>query len=221
MEYNEDLTSNKKSFVLGLDVSTKTIGIALFENTGKSGKLKLLHHVTPQVKPKPKSTMQTLFEKARIFEEEFLNKYLDLDIDKVIIEEPLVRSNNVNTVATLLRFNGMISRSVYEILGIVPDFISSYDARKYAFPELMGKRTKTKAGKPFTEAQIKKKDPVLFGSLPYDIDKKQVIFDKVSDLEPQVTWLYKKNRTLKNENFDMSDAYACCLGYMQKEGLWS
>ena len=164
--------------------------------------------------------MQTLFEKARIFEEEFLNKYLDLDIDRVIIEEPLVRSNNVNTVATLLRFNGMISRSVYDILGIVPDFISSYDARKYAFPDLMGKRVKTKAGKVFTEAQISKKDPVLFGSLPYDIDKKQIIFDKVSDLEPQVTWLYRKNRTLKNENFDMSDAYACCLGYMQKEGFW-
>ena len=220
MEYNEDSTSNKKRFVLGLDVSTKTIGIALFENDGNKGKLKLLHHVTPQVKPKPESAMQTLFEKARIFEEEFLNKYLDLDIDRVIIEEPLVRSNNVNTVATLLRFNGMISRSVYDILGIVPDFISSYAARKYAFPELMGKRTKTKAGKVFTESQLSKKEPVLFGSLPYDIDKKQVIFDKVSDLEPQVTWLYKKNRTLKNENFDMSDAYACCLGYMQREGFW-
>ena len=215
MDNNKGLASDKKSFVLGLDVSTKTIGIALFENDGNKGKLKLLHHVTPQVKPKPESAMQTLFEKARIFEEEFLKKYLDLDIDRVIIEEPLVRSNNVNTVATLLRFNGMISRSVYEILGIVPDFISSYAARKYAFPDL-----KTKAGKVFTESQLSKKDPVLFGSLPYDIDKKQVIFDKVSDLEPQVTWLYRKNRTLKNENFDMSDAYACCLGYMQKEGFW-
>ncbi len=75
MEYNEDLTSDKKSFVLGLDVSTKTIGIALFENDGNKGKLKLLHHVTPQVKPRPESAMQTLFEKARIFEEEFLNKF--------------------------------------------------------------------------------------------------------------------------------------------------
>ena len=67
-----ELKNGENSFVLGLDVSTKTIGIALFENEGNSGKLKLLHHVTPQVKPKPKSDMQTLFEKARIFEEEFL-----------------------------------------------------------------------------------------------------------------------------------------------------
>ena len=55
--------------------------------------------------------MQTLFEKARIFEEEFLIKYLDLGIDKVIIEEPLVRSNNVNTVATLLRFKLYLTES--------------------------------------------------------------------------------------------------------------
>ncbi len=99
--------------ILGLDVSTKTIGIALFEDLGGKGKLKLLHHVTPKIKPKPTNKMQELFEKARVFEEEFLNKYSDIGIKKVIIEEPLLRSNNVNTVATLLRFNGMICRSVY------------------------------------------------------------------------------------------------------------
>ena len=96
------------NYVLGLDVSTKTIGIALFEDNGTSGDLKLLHHVTPKVKPNPKDKMQQLFEKARIFEDEFLMKYADMGITKVIIEEPLLRSNNVNTVATLLRFNGMI-----------------------------------------------------------------------------------------------------------------
>lgn len=98
--------------ILGLDVSTKTIGIALFEDLGERGKLKLLHHVSPKIKPKPKDKLQELFEKARAFEEEFLNKYADVGITRVIIEEPLLRSNNVNTVATLLRFNGMVSRSV-------------------------------------------------------------------------------------------------------------
>ena len=79
-------------------------------------------------------------KKAQIFQFEFLEKYSDIDISRVIIEEPLVSSNNVNTVATLLRFNGMICRSVFEVLNIVPEFISSYDARKYGFPELMGVR---------------------------------------------------------------------------------
>ena len=164
--------------------------------------------------------MQELFEKARIFEEEFLSNYADIGITKVIIEEPLLRSNNVNTVATLLRFNGMISRSVYDILGVIPEFISSYDARKYAFPELMAKRTGTRAGKMFSENAIKKAKEVLFGGLPFDIDKKQVIFDKVYDLEPQITWLYTKNNVLKVENFDMTDAYCCVRAVMMRDNFW-
>ena len=215
-----ELKNGENSFVLGLDVSTKTIGIALFEDEGNSGNLKLLHHVTPKIKPKPTSKMQELFEKARIFEEEFLSNYADIGITKVIIEEPLLRSNNVNTVATLLRFNGMISRSVYDILGVIPEFISSYDARKYAFPELMAKRTGTRAGKMFSENAIKKAKEVLFGGLPFDIDKKQVIFDKVYDLEPQITWLYTKNNVLKVENFDMTDAYCCVRAVMMRDNFW-
>jgi hypothetical protein len=206
--------------ILGLDISTKTIGIALFEDLGDKGKLKLLHHVTPKIKPKPDNKLQELFEKARIFEEEFLNKYADVGIDRVIIEEPLLRSNNVNTIATLLRFNGMISRSVYDTLGVVPEFISSYDSRKYAFPELMEIRKFNKKGEPYTEKQLEKNKPVLFGGYDWDIDKKMVVWEKVSDLEPQITWLYTKNKTLKKENFDMTDAYCCVRGHMNKIEEW-
>ena len=206
--------------ILGLDVSTKTIGIALFEDLGERGKLKLLHHVSPKIKPKPKDKLQELFEKARAFEEEFLNKYADVGITRVIIEEPLLRSNNVNTVATLLRFNGMVSRSVYETLGIVPEFISSYDSRKYAFPELMQVRKFNKKGEPYSEKEISKKNPVLFGGHDWNIDKKLIVWEKVADLEPQITWLYTKNKTLKAENYDMTDAYTCIRAVMKRDGIW-
>jgi hypothetical protein len=206
--------------ILGLDVSTKTIGIALFEDLGERGKLKLLHHVSPKIKPKPKDKLQELFEKARAFEEEFLNKYADVGITRVIIEEPLLRSNNVNTVATLLRFNGMVSRSVYETLGIVPEFISSYDSRKYAFPELMEIRKFNKKGEPYTQKEISKKHPVLFGGHDWNIDKKLIVWEKVADLEPQITWLYTRNKTLKAENYDMTDAYTCIRAVMKRDGTW-
>lgn len=206
--------------ILGLDVSTKTIGIALFEDNGESGKLKLLHHVTPKVKPQPESKMEELFKKANIFEEEFLNKYADVGITRVIIEEPLLRSNNVNTVATLLRFNGMVSRSVYSVLGLVPDYISSYDSRAFAYPELMQIRTKNKKGEAYTEAELKRKKPVLFGGYAWDVDKKMVAWEKVADLEPQITWLYTNKGTLKKENFDMTDAYTCVRAAMKRDGLW-
>ena len=210
----------ESNYVLGLDISTKTIGVALFEDLGDTGELKLLHHVAPKIKPQPKSKLQELCDKANVFEEEFLNKYADIGISRVIIEEPLLRSNNVYTVATLLRFNGMICRSVYETLGVVPEFISSYDSRAYGFPELLQKRKAKKNGELLTEKSITKNKPVLFGGYAYDIDKKNVIWEKTAELEPKVAWLYDKKGMLKKENYDMADAFASVRGYMNKENIW-
>ena len=207
-------------FLLALDVSTSTIGIALFQDMGTRGELKLLHHVSPKVKPKPENKMEELFRKVEIFEQEFLTHYSDFGITRVVIEEPLLQSNNVYTIATLLRFNGMISKSVYDTIGVVPEFISSYDARKYAFPELMAVRKTKKDGTPLAEKVIAKNTPVLFGDYPFDIDKKYVLWEKVAELEPQVTWFYDKNNKLKKETFDTSDAYVAGIGYMQKHEIW-
>lgn len=212
-----DLKSNESPLILGLDVSTKTIGIALFD---LNGKLRLLHHVTPVVKPKPESKMQILFDKATIFEKEFLADFADSGIERVIIEEPLLRSNNVNTVSTLLRFNGIISRSIYDILHVVPEYISSYDSRKFAFPELMEVRKKNRSGIPYSKKELEAKKPSLFGGYPYTVDKKMVVWEKVADLEPQILWLYTKNGTLKKENFDMSDAYISVRAVMKRDGIW-
>lgn len=204
------------SRVLGLDVSTKTIGMALFEHDGK---LLELTHITPKIKPQPENKLEELFRKVDAFEK-LLTRYIELDIDKVVIEEPLLNSNNVNTVATLLRFNGMISKVVDDVLGVVPDFISSYDSRAYAFPELMSIRTHNKKGEQYNEKDLKNKKPVLFGAYSWEVDKKQVVWDKVADKEPQIVWEYDKNLKLKKENFDMTDSYAAVLGYMRKNKLW-
>jgi len=209
------------SRILGLDVSTKTIGIAVFEDQGDKGKLQLLTHISPKVKPKPTDNIELLIKKVQIFESEFLEKYSDIEIGRVFIEEPLLRSNNVNTVATLLRFNGMICKSIYEVLNIIPEFISSYDARKYAFPDLMQMRLNKKNGEEYTPKELEKKKPVLFGGYPYEVDKKMVIFDKVSERESQIVWMYNKHHKLTKENFDMTDAYSCVLGGMRKCGSWN
>ncbi len=202
--------------ILGLDVSTKTIGMALFESDGR---LLELTHITPKIKPRPETKLEELFKKVDAFEK-VLTRYIELDIEKVVIEEPLLNSNNVYTVGTLLKFNGMISKMVSEVLNIVPDFISSYDARAYSFPELMQIRTHNKKGEPYNEKQVSKNKPVLFGGYNWNIDKKTVVWDKVANLEPQIVWEYTRNNTLKKENFDMTDAYACARAIMCKEGKW-
>ena len=98
--------------IMGLDVSTRTIGIALFE---EDGKLLELTHITPKIKPQPENKLEELFKKVDAFEK-LLTRYMDLEIEKVIIEEPLLNSNNVYTVGILLRFNGMISKVVDDVL---------------------------------------------------------------------------------------------------------
>ena len=192
--------------VLGLDISTKTIGWALFDI--KTQELLELTHVSPR--PKSKDTeenkMLELILKSEIFKTK-LEDYKKLGIVSVIIEEPLLNSNNVYTIQTLLRFNTLICKTIYDIIGIVPEFISTYNSRKFAFPELVKENDKKKY--------------VLFGGLPKDIDKKMVIWELVAKREPQIQWQYTKNQTLKKENFDQTDAYTCVLGYMRSKGIWS
>jgi RNase H-fold protein (predicted Holliday junction resolvase) len=193
----------KSPKILGLDVSTSTIGWALFDIESKE--LLELTHISPRPKVDDKSKIKELILKSEIFRIK-LNDYKNLGITKVVIEEPLLNSNNIYTVQTLMRYNTLISKEIYDILGIVPDYISTYNSRKTAFPQLVKDNGKGKF--------------VLFGGLPKDCDKKQIIWDLVAKKEPQITWTYTKNNTLKKENFDMSDAYCCVLGYMKQENIW-
>jgi hypothetical protein len=198
---SKDLKNAPK--VLGLDISTKTIGWSLFDI--QTQKLLELTHFSPVIKPKPEDKIEELLKKVDAFEEK-LQGYKDLGITKVIIEEPLLNSNNVWTVGTLLRYNSMISKSIYDILGVIPNYISTYNSRKFAWPDLVQDNGKGKR--------------VLFGGLPKTIDKKELIWKKVSEAEPQITWLYTRNNTLKKECFDQADAYTCVQGYMRQQGLW-
>lgn len=189
--------------VLGLDVSTRTIGVALFDIQTKN--LLELTHVSPIPKPKVENKIEELIMKSNIFKEK-LQSYVGMGVTHVVIEEPLLNSNNVYTVGTLMRFNTLVCKEVYEVLGIVPEFISTYNSRKFAFPHLVQPNDKGKH--------------VLFGGFPKDIDKKVIIWELVAKREPQVTWRYTKNNTLKKENYDMTDSYTCVLGFMKMMGIW-
>jgi hypothetical protein len=197
-----DVKLKNKPKILGLDISTKTIGWALFDISGSN--LLELTHFSPKIKPQPEDKLEELMMKANAFQKH-LNNYVDVGITKVIIEEPLLNSNNVYTVGTLLRYNTMICKMIYDTLKIVPSFISTYNSRKFAFPSLVGPNDKGRN--------------VLFGGYPKDIDKKQVIWDHVNSLCPEVNWLYGKTGTLKKENFDMADAACCVIGHINMSKL--
>lgn len=189
--------------VLGLDVSTKVIGVALFDIESKN--LLELTHVSPRPKPTTDSKIEELLLKSGVFRNK-IETYVGMGITKVIIEEPLLNSNNVWTVGILMRYNTLICKEIYDVLGIIPEFISTYNSRKFAFPHLVQLNDKGKH--------------VLFGGFAKDTDKKVIIWELVAKREPQIIWSYTKNNTLKKENYDMSDAYACALGYMKSKEIW-
>lgn len=189
--------------VLGLDVSTKCIGFALFDIETKN--LLELTHVSPKPKVESDNKIEELILKSGIFREK-LENYVGLGIKTVVIEEPLLNSNNVYTVGILMRYNTLICKEVFDVLGIVPEFITTYNSRKFAFPHLVQKNDKGKF--------------VLFGGFNKDVDKKVIIWELVAKREPQITWQYTKNNTLKKENYDQTDAYTCVLGYMKSKEIW-
>jgi len=195
-----DINSPK---VLGLDVSTKTIGIALFDVN--SEKLLELTHLSPVPKSEMSSKIEELIIKSNLFKIK-LEEYKNIGVTKVIIEEPLLNSNNVNTVGVLMRFNTLVCKEVYDVLNIIPEFISTYNARRFAYPELINKNEKGKE--------------VLFGGYDKNIDKKNLIWELVAKKEPQIVWHYTKNGKLKKENFDQTDAYTAVLGYMKMKDIW-
>jgi len=192
-----ELKLKNKPKILGLDISTKTIGWAIFDMNNST--LLEASHFTPKIKPLPEDKIEELIKKADAFKHH-LEKYKDYNIVRVIIEEPLLQANNIYTVGTLMRYNAMILKMCYDIFDTVPSFISTYNARKYAFPDLFRENNKGKV--------------VLFGGFPVDTDKKRIIWEHVNAVCPEVNWIYDKNGKLKKENFDISDAITCIIGHI-------
>ena len=117
-------------YLLGLDVSTKTIGWSLFDI--ETGNLLELTHISPVPKPKVESKIEELILKGNIVRKK-LEEYVGMGVTHVVIEEPLLNSNNVYTVGTLMRFNTLVCKEVYDVLGVVPEFVSTYNSDLFEF----------------------------------------------------------------------------------------
>lgn len=208
----------KPQAIIGLDVSTDTIGVSVFD---LQANLIDLTHLKPRPKPKPSTQIEDWLKKAEIFDE-FLTRYENYDIYKVIIEEPLINGQNAHTVAVLLRFNAMITEKIYNRFGVVANYISTDDARKNAFPELLTPSRYYANGnfKPIKQ----RKQPALFGAFPRHWDKKAIILNKVSKRQPEINWVYHDKGAhkgqLRKENYDAADAWTCVVGYMKMQEIW-
>lgn len=186
-------------FSWSLDISTTNVGMALWDNEGKLVELKHLElKVDKSVPEEDRYIYKAELFKSYITEFQYRvsNEYGAV-IENIFVEAPLSNTPvNINTTAKLLAFNGIACYILYEKFKISPYLISVYQTRKLFCPELV-KVTKKRNG------TIKE---TL--SFPKNVDKKMYVWEKVSELEPDIEWFYTRNGNLKNGSFDMSDAYA-------------
>jgi hypothetical protein len=191
-----------ETYIYSLDISTTNIGCSLWDSNGKLIEMK---HLSLKINTDVPVEDRDL-HKAKIFKNyliEYKNrikKELDGEIKHIIVEEPLGGSNNSNTVSLLFGFNGICRYILQEIFEIYPRKISVHESRKLFCPELV--KTTIVKGKPKETLSFPEK---------YKKDKKQYIWEKVSKLEPQIEWAYKKTGKLQDFCFDISDSY--CVGY--------
>ena len=202
--------------ILCLDISTSCIGFCILEdNQTYYGKVLDMGYVKLENNDSAKG-IENLFLKKKQFIEKFIETHRDYKFTKAAIEEPLLGSNNINTVATLLRFNGIISDLIYTEYQIVPTYISSFDARKFAFPELVNIRifnkNSSKREKKDILKSLSKNEITLFGLYPNDFPKKTILWNKVIEVYNYINWDLDKYGNLKKENFDANDALIVGLG---------
>lgn len=107
--------------ILGLDVSTTTIGYCVLS---EDGKIKLIGSIDLS---KFDDQMQKAQHSKAIIET------LPKEIDKVVIEKSLMAfaagASSAKTLHTLASFNGIISWICYEVFDIKPRYISATSAR--------------------------------------------------------------------------------------------
>lgn len=89
---------------LSLDISTKTIGIAI-ENDG----IQYQQFDAESIKKKYKAEKLTDFNLYMIIGNKLMEEFNELNFDSIIIEQPLFNSANRSTVNKLLTINTIIS----------------------------------------------------------------------------------------------------------------
>jgi len=200
----------KTGYSWSLDISTTNVGMALWYESGDLVELKHLELKVDRSIPEE----ERYLHKAELFKEYVINykkrikENYDADIENIFVEAPLSNTPvNINTTAKLLSFNGIACYILNEVFDKPPYLITVYQSRKLFCPELV-KITKKRNG------QIKE---TL--SFPKGVDKKEYIWNKVAELEPQIEWFYTRNNTLKGQSYDMSDAYAVGVAGLKVIGI--
>ena len=111
--------------ILGLDLSTSITGATLLDEEGNT-------LLCESWDTRNKNHFPLLFHKAHFVQKKLFE--LQYPIKKIYIEQPFMFFNSggstAKTMATLQRFNGIISWICFRDLNIIPEYVTATQARK-------------------------------------------------------------------------------------------
>jgi hypothetical protein len=189
------MTAKDKVFI-SFDISTSCIGVSIFNENFNLTSVKALKMIkTKDCEDDPEIIKGDAFKK-------FVEDLKIYDIIDIFVEEPLVKSNNVYTVNKLLKFNGICSYILRDVLGIIPKFMSVDEVRRLFCPEM-------------TEYDMKK-DKTILKFKSRKIDPNSYIFEKISKEYENISWILDKKGKLKTENYDIPDSIALAKASFKK-----
>lgn len=171
--------------ILGLDISTTCVGVAVVSVSSGSLHIDALEHIEFK-------GCETLWEKADHVELT-LGQLLISDlnfklVDRVYVEDAALRftpgQSSAATLSTLLRFNGLVTYIARDVFGVEPEFIAAGHARKLCGMKMQQRK---KCGK----------------------SHKEQVFDYMmaNDLK-HITWpMKKRSSNVVDWSRDVTDAY--------------
>lgn len=128
---------NTKNIVIGIDASTKTCGYAFVENRQPL-----------EMSWIDLSKLETNREKAHAIADFILSHKDFSKIEKIVLESPVIGfsagGTSQQTIATLIRFNGILEYVLQEKTNLKVELITSMQARKKALGKAFIKGMKPK-----------------------------------------------------------------------------
>jgi len=172
---------------LGLDISTSITGFTVL---GDSGDVLLCDYINLKKE-------NNVFDKASVVERQMQKIFYSYKVEQVWIEESLQMfssgMSSAKTLATLTKFNGIVSWIVWNKFGIIPEYIAAVSARK----QIGLKVQKGKKGK-------------------------DVVMEYMLDKEPWFVIDYGRTGKIKPHFYDMADSFVVAkAGYIRCTNLKS
>lgn len=159
--------------ILGIDCSTRCVGFCFLNDDGS---LIDVDYVWL-------AKVESYYEKLARLKDALRNSHKIVSAPKIYVEAPLGRSNNINVVCILQRFNGMVCAMLYDLYGVEPKLIR--------------------------ETEVRKINKIKVPKGVKGLEKKKYCLKIVQEhgTIPESKWELKRTGNPKDFSYDMADAY--------------